>query len=74
MPEDVPIQLLNPTGRVVTVSSHMKEELLKKGFRIIINPKEEYYPTYDSQADRYLKDQNIMENIPVSDILEVDKL
>ncbi len=69
------LTMLNPGGRVVKVPFSMKIELLKKGFKIISNAKEEYYPTYDSSNKSWQKDVvNVVEDIDTDNFLEVDKI
>ncbi len=69
------LTMLNPAGRVVSVPFHLKTELLKQGFKIISNAKEEYYPTWDKGNKSWQKDVvNVVEDIDVNNFLEVDKL
>lgn len=45
--EEIKTYMVNPRGRVVAVEQHQLRELAEKGWRIIQNPKEDYYPQYD---------------------------
>lgn len=74
MNDNYKIKMLNPTGRVVDVYARMKDQLIKQGFKMIVNPREEYYPSHDKQNSGYWKDQNVIENIQIDNFLEVDKL
>lgn len=73
MIEETKLTFLNPSGRVITANGNMKKELLAKGFRMIVNPKEEYYPSYD-KSNYGTQDWNVIENIETSNYLEVTKL
>jgi hypothetical protein len=39
--------LLAPDGGVRYIPLYLKDDLLKKGWKVINNPKSEYYPAYD---------------------------
>jgi len=69
------ITVIGVDGRVRTVPSHLKKQLLAQGFRIITNAREEYY----AQHDKTLKDggwqqENIIEDIDAVNFLEVEKI
>jgi len=68
------MNMLNPAGRVVSAPVYMKKELLSKGWAIITNPKEEYYPTYDKRNGSWQKDLAIVEDIDPSNFLEVERI
>ena len=69
------IQMLNPAGRVVNVPMFQKKELLTKGFKIIVNAKEEWYPNYDTRNGEWNSERlNVVENIEPANFLEVKKI
>ena len=68
------ITMLNPSGRVISVPFSMKNHLLKQGFKLIMNAKEEYLPQYDQNNKGWQKDVVVVENIDVNDFLEVERL
>ena len=73
MDKNTTISLVAPDGKVRYVPSYMKDELIAKGWRIVINPKREYYP----ELDKSLKSNttpNVLENVEEGDILEVEKI
>lgn len=47
------ITMLGLDGGVKYVPAYMREDLLKRGWKVIINPKEEYYPQYDRTIQGY---------------------
>lgn len=69
------VQMIGVDGRVRSVPSYLRESLLKEGFKMIYNAKEEYYPNYDVRnTDYQSKDMNIIEDIEPSEYLEVEKI
>lgn len=62
--------MLAPDGGVRYIPLYMKEELLKKGWKIINNPKEEYYPQYDTTLQGYTTNAETVEEED-SNVLEV---
>lgn len=74
MNEGLKIQMINPTGRVVIVPISMKNTLLKQGFKIIINPKNEYYPQHDEKNSGFRDYENIIESMEAGNFLEVEKV
>lgn len=67
------INLLNPRGRVITVPLYLKISLLAQGYKLIMNPKEEWYPQHDKRVNES-NDLNVLENIEEGNILEVEKI
>ena len=50
MAEGNQISLVNTRGRVVWVDESKVRQLREVGWRIIVNPKETYYPNFDLSA------------------------
>ena len=50
--EEIKTYMVNPRGRVVAVEQHQIRDLGEKGWRIIQNPKEDYYPNYDQSRSK----------------------
>jgi len=67
------INMIGPDGKVRNIRSYMKDELLKKGFRVVINPKQEWYPQFDSSLKSNIN-PNITEVSEDSDFIRVEKL
>ena len=51
------ISMVNQRGRVVWVDEHKVPELRDQGWRIIVNPKEAYYPQYDQTIGKTKEDE-----------------
>lgn len=49
------ITLINPTGRVIRVDKLTAQQLLssERPFKEIFNPKQDYYPQYDTSIPEY---------------------
>jgi len=52
------IHMINPHGRVIDVRAAELETLTSQGWRFISNPKERYYPQYDSENNKTAKDDS----------------
>ena len=65
--------LIGTDGGLRHISSpYLVPELEKQGWRIVVNPKREYYPEYDTTHPSYTKNQTIeTENL---DILQGEML
>jgi hypothetical protein len=69
------ITLINTRGRVVRVKRWEVPLCREQGMKIIVNPKQEYYPEFDSENQRYTPPtDNLVENIAEEDLLEVEQL
>lgn len=69
------ISMVNRRGRVIWIKKWELEGERAKGSRVIINPKEDYYPTYDLELNKEsIVPDNLIENIEASDVLEVEEL
>jgi hypothetical protein len=55
------ISMLGVDGGVKYVPAYMREELLKKGWKVISNPKMEYYPEWDQSLQGYRPDDDSVE-------------
>lgn len=64
------ISMLGVDGGVKYVPAYMREELLKKGWKIISNPKMEYYPQYDQGLQGFATNSESVEEED-SNFLEV---
>lgn len=53
----VSVSMVNPKGRVVWVDEIRVNQLRDEGWRIIVNPKESYYPQYDQSQGRAKEDE-----------------
>lgn len=67
------ISVVNPRGRVMWVKPWEVDNLRKQGCRLIINPREEYYPEYDNELNKLSTNRDIAD-IANPDILEVEEL
>jgi len=47
MNDDILVSLVNTRGRIVWVENSKVPKLRQEGWRVIVNPKEIYYPQYD---------------------------
>ena len=65
--------MVKSDGKVGVFPSYLKEELLKKGFALIINPKQSYYPQYDRTLKGYGKNPEVIEEDDPN-YLEVEKI
>lgn len=55
------ISMLGIDGGVKYVPIYMRDELLKKGWKVITNPKMEYYPQYDQSLQGFTTDSEAVE-------------
>jgi hypothetical protein len=55
------ISMIGVDGGVKYVPSYMREELLKKGWKVVSNPKMEYYPQYDRSLQGFTTDSETVE-------------
>jgi hypothetical protein len=62
---EVKVSMVNTRGRVVWVEESRIGGLRGEGWRIIVNPKETYYPQYDQTAGGKLKDDEVGGNTRV---------
>lgn len=60
-------------GKVRNIPAYMKDELVTKGWRVVINPKQEYYPDRD-QTIKSNTVFNNLEEVVETDLLTVEKL
>lgn len=67
------ITIIGLDGKVRSVPSYMKDELLKKGWRIVINPKREYYFEFD-QSIKGNTTPTELENVSEVDVLPIERL
>ena len=68
------VDMVNRRGRVISVRYWEVEDEKKKGSRMIINPRERYYPQYDQELNASAANTNIVENLDEADILPVELL
>lgn len=67
------VTMVNTRGRVMRVHPWEVENLRRQGARLIINPREDYYPQYDqSLANSVTLTDYIVENVDPNDILEFE--
>lgn len=65
------VALVNKRGRVVWAHPWEVELLRRQGSRVIVNPKEDYYPQYDQElANATALSDQLVENVEPSDILD----
>lgn len=48
------IHMINTRGRPVLIDDNLVESYKAKGWRVIINPTETYYPQYDQSNGTYM--------------------
>lgn len=70
------ISMVNTRGRVVWVEERRIPELRDQGWRIIVNPKETYYPQFDQTTGTAKEDEigsatKVVENDNYSDQLKI---
>ena len=63
--DKVQISMVNTRGRVVWVDEPKVRDLREQGWRIIINPKETYYPQYDQTLGNKVKEDEIGGNTKI---------
>jgi hypothetical protein len=69
------ITMLNVRGRVVRVRRWEIPLCREQGMKIIVNPKQEYYPEHDIENMRFTPaTDNLSENITESDLLNVEEV
>lgn len=56
MSNDILISMINTRGRVVWVEESKVPGLRQEGWRIVVNPKENYYPQYDHSTGKVQED------------------
>ena len=61
--------LINPKGRVVFVHNAEVEIRRAQGWKIINNPRQDYYPEWDTSAGGRSAPENIIDDLSDSDIL-----
>ena len=54
---EVQVSMINTRGRVVWVDNNKVKEMRDIGWRIIVNPKEKYYPQYDQTVGKAKEDE-----------------
>lgn len=65
------ISMIGVDGGVKYVPLYMREELLKKGWKIIVNPKMEYYPQYDQSLQGFRNESESVDEDNDNNFLEV---
>jgi len=65
--------MVNPRGRVMFVHQWEVEMLRKQGCKLIINPREEYYPEHDVELNKVTTKGDIYPDM-TSDSLPVEEL
>lgn len=69
------VTLVNTRGRVVRARRWEVPLLREQGMKMIVNPKQEYYPEFDNENQRYTPPtDNIAENIAEEDLLETEQV
>ncbi len=67
------ITMINTRGRVVRVRRWEMPFCREQGMKVIVNPKQEYYPEHDADNQRFTPaTENMAENIAEGSLLEVD--
>lgn len=61
--------MINTKGRVVSVAHWEVDSRRTQGWRVIHNPKMEYYPEFDLSVGGHIPSQNIIENLNEVDVL-----
>lgn len=64
-----PVYLIGLDGGLRKIPAYMVNDLQKQGWRMVTNPKRNYYPEYDQTSPHYKPDNQIE---PDSDTLYVD--
>ena len=62
------VDLISTDGSLKHIPAYLVDEMQKKGWRIVHNPKRTYYPEYDTTSPHYKKEQEVSED---SDMLQV---
>ena len=57
MSRDITLSMVNTRGRVVWVEEDKVIKLRQEGWRVIVNPKENYYPQYDQSLIKVKEDE-----------------
>jgi len=57
MNDDILVSLVNTRGRIVWVENSKVPKLRQEGWRVIVNPKEIYYPQYDVSIGKVKEDE-----------------
>ena len=53
------VSMINKRGRVVWVEGNKVAALRDEGWRVIVNPKETYYPQYDQSGGKVVPEDEI---------------
>lgn len=69
---DQRVHMVGTDGGLRTIPSYLVDELTKKGWKLVINPKRNYYPEYDQTSPFYKRNVNTTPDI--ADILLVEVL
>ena len=59
MPDQIQVSMVNTRGRVVWVEESKVRDLREQGWRVIVNPREQYYPQYDQSLNNKV---NVIKN------------
>lgn len=46
------VSMVNPRGRVTEIDEKKVSSFIEKGFKVVINPKEKYYPDLDKNINK----------------------
>ena len=68
------ITMVNKRGRVIYVKMWEIDLERGKGSKVIVNPKEDYYPAYDQELNQKITPDILLENADISDVLECEEL
>ena len=53
------VHMIGVDGGLRHIQSYLVEDLTKKGWRVIVNPKRTYYPEYDQLSPHYIQKKEI---------------
>lgn len=65
------VYLIGVDGGLRQVPAYMVNDMQKRGWRFVVNPKRQYYPEYDQTSPNYKKEEDSSMEI---EELEVDVL
>lgn len=69
------ITMINTRGRVVRVKRWEVAYCREQGMKMILNPKQEYYPEHDNETQRFIPvTENMIDNIEEGSLLEVESV
>jgi hypothetical protein len=68
------LHFIGVDGKLRKMPYYMKDELLKQGWAIVSNPKQEYYPQYDRTVKGYEIPNTEIAGDEDKNFLEVDKI